>query len=276
MIEGGFTSAGRGGVGEFIDGEPGLEASAETMLGGFEPAGGELVVGAATEVMGGACAAGITTGDGDAGFGCVDVGRDGVGSVMGVDGGDCGAGAADGVEAIGAAPPWFSKISCRFPPMERLMACSSKLARLCTMPIQLPATCTTARWGSSRTSCACCDSSIRVEGSSRLARICCHSSGRLLLSGAGSCAAGGVCAGSELTTGCGLVLGRLTGGGAGVSAIGAVLVTAAVLMAGVLTSGGLMGGLLTGAAELGFATGRSPSARRPSSNTSSHNLGCTL
>ena len=140
MIEGGFTSAGRGGVGEFIDGEPGLEASAETMLGGFEPAGGELVVGAATEVMGGACAAGITTGDGDAGFGCVDVGRDGVGSVMGVDGVDCGAGAADGVEAIGAAPPWFSKTSCRFPPMERLMACSSKLARLCTMPIQFPAT----------------------------------------------------------------------------------------------------------------------------------------
>ena len=195
---------------------------------------------------------------------------------MGVDCFDCGAGAAAGVEAIGAAPPWFSKTSCRLPPIERLMACSSRLARLCTMPIQFPATCTTARWGSSRTSCACCDSSIRVEGSSRLARICCHSSGRLLLSGAGSCAAGGVCAGSELTTGCGLVLGRLTGGGAGVSAIGAVLVTAAVLMAGVLTSGGLMGGLLTGAAELGFATGRSASARRPSSNTSSHNLGCTL
>ena len=130
MIEGGFTSAGGGGVGELIDGEPGLEASAETTLGGFEPAGGELVVGAATEVMSGACAAGITTGVGDAGFGCDDVGKDGVGSVMGVDGVDCGAGAADGVEAIGAAPPWFSKISCRFPPMERLMACSSKLARL--------------------------------------------------------------------------------------------------------------------------------------------------
>ena len=191
---------------------------------------------------------------------------------MGVDGVDCGAGAAAGVEAIGAAPPWFSKTSCRFPPMERLMACSSKLARLCTIPIQFPATCTTARWGSSRTSCACCDRSMRVEGSSRLARICCHSSGRLLLSGAGSCADGGVGAGSELTTGCGLVLGRLTAG-AGVSATGpgAVLVTAGVLMAGAL-----LNGLLAGAAVLGFATAISASARRPSSNTSSHNLGCTL
>ena len=151
--------------------------------------------------------------------------------MIGVDGDACVAAAA-GVEAIGAAPPWFSKTSCRFPPMERLMACSNKLARLCTIPIQFPATCTTARWGSSRTSCACCDSSIRVEGSSRLARICCHSSARLWLSGSGSCADGGVGGGSELTTGCGLVLGRLTGDGAGVSGVGAVLVTAGVLMAG--------------------------------------------
>lgn len=270
MIEGGLTSA-------------------ATTLGGFELAGFELVVGAATGVLGGVCTSGITTGDGGAGFGCDDVGRDGVGSVMGVDGVDCGAGAAAGVEAIGAAPPWFSKTSCRFPPMERLMACSSKLARLCTIPIQFPATCTTARWGSSRTSCACCDRSMRVEGSSRLARICCHSSGRLLLSGAGSCADGGVGAGSELTTGCGFVLGRLTVG-ACVSATGAgpgaVLVTAGVLMAGGLSAGGLtagvlmagalLNGLLAGAAELGFATAISASARRPSSNTSSHNLGCTL
>ena len=275
MIEGGLTSA-------------------ETTLGGFELAGGELagfelVVGAATGAMGSVCTSVITTGDGGAGFGGDDVGRDGVGSVMGVDGVDGGAGAAAGVEAIGAAPPWFSKTSCRFPPMERLMACSSKLARLCTIPIQFPATCTTARWGSSRTSCACCDRSMRVEGSSRLARICCHSSGRLLLSGAGSCADGGVGAGSELTTGCGLVLGRLTAGadvlatGAGP---GAVLVTAGVLMAGGLAAGGLtagvlmacalLNGLLVGAAELGFATAISASARRPSSNTSSHNLGCTL
>ena len=207
---------------------------------------------------------------------------------MGVDGVDCGVAAADGVEAIGAAPSWFSKTSCRFPPMERLMACSSKLARLWTMPIQFPATCTTARWGSSRTNCACCDSSIRVEGSSRLARICCHSSGRFWLSGAGSCADGGVGAGSELTTGWGLVLGRLMGG-ACASAAGAVLASAGVLMsggltAGVLIAGGLMAawgltvgalldGLLAGPPALGFATGSSASARRPSSNTSSHNLG---
>ena len=160
--------------------------------------------------------------------------------MIGVDGG---AGAADGVDAIGAAPPWFSKTSCRFPPIERLMACSSKLARLCTIPIQFPATCTTARWGSRRTSCACWDSSIRVEGSSRLARICCHSSGRLWLSWAdsvpaGGVGAGGVGAGSELTTGCGFVLGRLMGAAAGASAAGAVLVTAAVTMAGGLTTGG--------------------------------------
>ena len=198
--------------------------------------------------------------------------------MIGVDGG---AGAADGVDAIGAAPPWFSKTSCRFPPIERLMACSSKLARLCTIPIQFPATCTTARWGSRRTSCACWDSSIRVEGSSRLARICCQSSGRLLLSGASSGVDGGVGAGSELTSGCGFVLGRLTGGAAGVSAAGAVLVTAAVTMAGGLTTGGwpartLLAGWLTGATELGFATGSSALARRPSSNTSSHNRGCTL
>ena len=43
--------------------------SAETTLGGFELAGFELVVGAATGVMGGVCTAGITTGDGVAGFG---------------------------------------------------------------------------------------------------------------------------------------------------------------------------------------------------------------
>ena len=187
--------------------------------------------------------------------------------MIGVDGG---AGAADGVDAIGAAPPWFSNTSCRFPPIERLMACSSKLARLWTIPIQFPATCTTARWGSSRTSCACCDSSIRVDGSSRLARICCQSSGRLLLSGAGSGADGGVGAGSELTTGCGVVLGRLTGG-AGVFCAGAGLTTAGVLLAAAL-----LGGVLTGVAGPGFGTGPSTSARRPSSNTSSHNLGCTL
>ena len=104
MIEGGFTSvSGGGGVGVPMDGESGLETSSEMRVG-------------------------AATGDGGAGFGCDGVGRDGVGSVMGVDGVDCGVAAADGVEAIGAAPPWFSKTSCRFPPMERLMACSSTVS----------------------------------------------------------------------------------------------------------------------------------------------------
>ena len=79
-----------------------------------------------------------------------------------------------------------SSSSCLEPPSALATACSSRDARLCTIPIQLPATCTTARLASSRTSWACCDSSIRVEGSSRLPRICCQSSGRLVLaSGAG-------------------------------------------------------------------------------------------
>ena len=78
MIEGGFTSAGEGGVGEPMDWAPGPGTSAERTLGAAELAavvaaddlaGGVLVVGSATGVMGGACTAGITTGDGDAGFG---------------------------------------------------------------------------------------------------------------------------------------------------------------------------------------------------------------
>lgn len=63
MIEGGFTSAGGGRVGEPMDGEPGPEISVETTLGGFELAGGELVAGATAGVMGGVCTAGIATGD---------------------------------------------------------------------------------------------------------------------------------------------------------------------------------------------------------------------
>ena len=77
-----------------------------------------------------------------------------------------------------------SSTSCREPPRALATACSNRDARLCTMPIQLPATCTTARLASRRTSWACCDSSIRVEGNSRLPRICCHSSGRLVLAAA--------------------------------------------------------------------------------------------
>ena len=103
MIEGGLTSVDGGGVGEPKEADFRPETSAEMTLGGVELSCGELVVGAATEVMGGACAAGITTGD--AGFVRDEVVRDGFGSVMGVDGVDCAAGAAVGVEAIGAAPP---------------------------------------------------------------------------------------------------------------------------------------------------------------------------
>jgi hypothetical protein len=80
MIEGGFTSAGEGGLGEPTDWAPGPGTSAERTLGAAELvavavvvvddlAGVELVVGSATGVMGGACTAGITTGDGDAGVG---------------------------------------------------------------------------------------------------------------------------------------------------------------------------------------------------------------
>ncbi len=80
MIEGGFTSAGEGGVGEPMDWAPGpgLGTSAERTLGAAELAAvvvvddlavGELVVASATGVMGGACTAGIATGDGAAGVG---------------------------------------------------------------------------------------------------------------------------------------------------------------------------------------------------------------
>ena len=63
-----------------MDWEPGPGTSVERMLGAAELAavavvvvddlaGVELVVGSATGVMGGACTAGITTGDGEAGVG---------------------------------------------------------------------------------------------------------------------------------------------------------------------------------------------------------------
>ena len=90
---------------------------------------------------------------------------------LGVGGANTGAGAT--------VPLLASSTSWREPPRALATACSSRLARLCTIPIQLPATCTTARLASIRTNWACCDSNIRVEGSSRLPRICCQSSGRL-------------------------------------------------------------------------------------------------
>ena len=120
---------------------------------------------------GGAVSAGTAADSGRAGSWAPLVGAvAGAGAVVGLD--------VLGIAAIGAAPPWFSSTSCRLPPMARAIAFSSRAARLCTMPIQFPETCTTARWLSIRTSRACCDSSMRVDGSSRLARICCQSSPR--------------------------------------------------------------------------------------------------
>ena len=124
------------------------------------------------------------------------------------------------------------------------------------MAIQLPATCTTARRSSSRTSRACWDSSMRVEGSSRPARICCQSSGRLaeLL-------------GSTLT---GAGAGAGAGAGIGVAAGGATGATAGA------TAGASTGATAAGAAaEIGWAAATG-SASRPNSSTSSHRRGLTL
>ncbi len=126
-----------------------------------------------------------------------------------------------------------SRISCLEPPRAVATACSSSDARLCTIPIQLPATCTTARLASSRTSCACCESSMRVEGSSRLPRICCHSSGRLVLGdGAGleTVGSSGDAAGAGFglavvgaSVGVGAAAGAGTGAAIGVTAVGGVV-----------------------------------------------------
>ena len=140
-----------------------------------------------------------------------------------------------------------SSTSCLEPPRALATACSSRDARLCTMPIQLPATCTTARLASRRTSWACCDSSIRVEGSSRLLRICCQSSGRLVL----AAGAGVETVGSS---------GDAAGAGFGLGAGGSVAWAAAVgvgaggatgVGAGVAVGCGVAACLGTGAAAVG-------------------------
>ena len=142
----------------------------------------------------------------------------GVGVGVGAGGSTAAGGVIDGV-VIGAVASGggmalllASSTSCLEPPRAVATACSSRDARLCTMPIQLPGTCTTARLASRRTSWACCDSNIRVEGSSRLPRICCHSSGRFVL-GAG--------AGVETVGSSGDVVGAGFGLGAGASVAGA-------------------------------------------------------
>ena len=193
------------------------------------------------------------------------------------------------------APLWLSSTSWRLPPQALAMACSSKVARLCTMPIQLPATCTTARWASMRTSWACCESSMRVEGSSRLPRICCHSSGRLVLvagvvSGAAdavasSAAEGALAAWGELPVG-----GNDTAGVAGgAAAAGVGTATGVVATEGVGAGGVSAAGAADGTAGAGAGVGRgagcmagvaaalaSASASKPINSTSSQRRGCTL
>jgi len=90
-------------------------------------------------------------------------------------------GAGGGGVTGATAPLLASSTNWRDPPRALATACSNSVALLCTMPIQLPATCTTARLASSRTNWPCWESSIRVEGNSRLPRICCHSSAKLVL-----------------------------------------------------------------------------------------------
>ena len=149
------------------------------------------------------------------------------------------------------------------------------------MPIQLPATCTTARWPSIRTSCACCDSSIRVEGSSRLPRICCQSSGRLVFAaGAAIGSAGddeavsGVGSGSAAA---GVAWGVAVGGNETAVVAGAGWAAGVVGAAGVSAVGLGAGGLCCAAGGLGAVTGRGwLSASRPISSTSSQSRGCTL
>ena len=168
---------------------------------------------------------------------------------------------AGGAAGGGITPVLASMINWRDPPRALPTACSSKLARLCTMPIQLPATCTTARFASSRTNCACWDSSMRVEGNSRLPKICCHSSGRLV----------------PLVAGVGVA--TSTVGSSGVFACaGEGDGAAGVVAAGVVGVGvGVGTGAVTGTGEGAVAiAGDIGSAKSPSNSTSSHRRGCTL
>ena len=172
--------------------------------------------------------------------------------------------------------------------MALAIAFSSSAARLCTMPIQFPETCTTARWLSMRTRRACCDSNMRVEGSSRLARICCQSSPR-------SSVWAGVAAAS---CGCGSVAESVAAGAVGAGAAGVGGAWAADVsgrltpaeVADVRAGVGAAAGVGTAVEEAGGAavalTGAGDgdaltvavagSASRPSSSTSSHRRGCTL
>ena len=129
------------------------------------------------------------------------------------------------------------------------------------MAIQLPATCTTARRSSSRTSWACWESSMRVEGSSRPARICCQSSARF--GDPAVAVAWGIGSGWGAGSGWTGVWGRGAGWGAG-----------AGWTAAGFTGAGLTGAGLTAAGLAGART--TASASRPSNSTSSQRRGLTL
>ena len=145
--------------------------------------------------------------------------------------------AMDGAIGGGMALLLVSRTSCLEPPRAVATACSNRDARLCTIPIQLPATCTTARLASRRTSCACCDNNIRVEGSSRLPRICCHSSGSFVL---------GADAGLETVGSSGDAAGAGFGLGAGASV--AVAAAAGAAVAGAVGAAGVVGLIVGGVA----------------------------
>ena len=169
--------------------------------------------------------------------------------------------------------------------MALAIAFSSSAARLCTMPIQFPDTCTTARWLSMRTSRACCDSSMRVDGSSRLARICCQSSPRSSVwagvvavscgwgSVAESVGAGAVGAGAEGAWAA-EVSGRLTGAEA--AEVRAGVGAAAGAGKAVEETGGAALALAGAGAGAALTVAVAGSASRPSSSTSSQSRGCTL
>merc|ERR1711998_786921 len=106
-----------------------------------------VVVGPAGLDVGCGGAAGLTetVGSGAGRDGGAGVGAGPVGCVT------TGAGGAATTGAVIVLPP-ASSTSWRLPPRAAATAFSSRLARLCTIPIQLPATCTTARLASRRTS----------------------------------------------------------------------------------------------------------------------------
>ena len=163
--------------------------------------------------------------------------------------------------AAGVGPSWpraASSTTWRGLPRAVSTAFSSRGRRVCTIAIQLPATATTARFGSSLARVACWESSMRVEGSSSPARICCQSSCRL---GPGSSGAVVAAVAAVSSTAVSTAMGRGLGRGAGSGRDAA----------GWAAAGGVL--LRAGAATL---TAGLDSASSPSSSTSSHSRGCTL